>query len=454
MGVTTAGRFELTRWSADSDPLTRSQLDTSHGNLEARAAVFLSGTNRGAYDPVVYVRSFFYDTDDGILYYSDGTEWQNLTEFGGLGAISANTPGNTAFEGANDNAARSDHRHAMPSWGSTGELAQIGTTAAQGDNDKFARINHVHVLANNSVTAGKIASGAIDSSAAFANNVVSQQAIGTGAVTKAKIATDQQIPSGVIWAFGGTTTPPTGWLFCNGASYSTSVHPDLFNVIGYSYGGSSGTFFVPDLRDRMPRGAANPTDTLGAIAGSNAVTIAANNLPNHTHGAGSLSVDNHPSHTHNLNQFGAGTTTNGAAHVHFIPAQNTVGQVDDNIVISTSGAGFGLFYVPSTVAHPSNDAGGTLKPNYFSGGGYEQPVANSYARLRNNAVTTSNPARNTDGASNNNAEHSHALVGNTGNPSATLSHTVGGTTGNPTGTVGQDMTVLPKTQTVNYIIKL
>jgi microcystin-dependent protein len=456
MSVTNSPRLDITRWSADSDPFTRSQLDTSHQRLEERAAGFFSGTDRSTRDPAIFVRSFFYDTDDGILYYSDGTEWQNLTEFGGLGAISANTPGNTAFEGENDNAARSDHRHAMPSWGSTGELAQIGTTAAQGNNDKFARINHVHVLANNSVTAGKIADGAINNSSAFSASVVNNAAIGTGAVTKAKIHPDQQIPSGSIWAFGGTTTPPTGWLFCNGAPYSTSVHPDLFNVIGYSYGGSSGTFLVPDLTDRMPRGAADVTTTLGVSAGSNAVTIGANNLPNHTHGATGLTVDNHPVHTHLLNGVGATAVSNSNAdHVHNVPGQTITGQVDNPNIRSISGAGQfgGVFYVPSTVPWPNNDAGGGLRPNYFSGGGHEYPVANSFGILADNRVTTSRAAINTNDA-NNQTTHGHSVSGSTQNPSVTLNHVVGGATGNPTGAVGDLLTVLPKTQTVNYIIKL
>ena len=140
MSVTNSPRLDLTRWSADADPFTRSQLDTSHQRLEERAAGFFSGTDRSTRDPAIFVRSFFYDTDDGILYYSDGTQWQNLTEFGLTAAISANTPGNSASGGANDNAARSDHVHAMPSWGDTGELAPIGTTAAQGNNAKFLEL--------------------------------------------------------------------------------------------------------------------------------------------------------------------------------------------------------------------------------------------------------------------------------------------------------------------------
>lgn len=45
----------------------------------------------------------------------------------------------------------------------------------------------------------------------------------------------------------GSNTPPSGFLLCNGTSYSTSSYSTLFGTIGYSYGGSAGTFFVPNM---------------------------------------------------------------------------------------------------------------------------------------------------------------------------------------------------------------
>jgi microcystin-dependent protein/non-homologous end joining protein Ku len=38
---------------------------------------------------------------------------------------------------------------------------------------------------------------------------------------------------------------PTGYLFCNGASVSTTTYADLFAVIAYTYGGSGASFQVP-----------------------------------------------------------------------------------------------------------------------------------------------------------------------------------------------------------------
>lgn len=52
--------------------------------------------------------------------------------------------------------------------------------------------------------------------------------------------------TGMITAYGGIAAPD-GWLLCNGASFTITTYPDLYNVIGYSYGGSAGTFYLPNI---------------------------------------------------------------------------------------------------------------------------------------------------------------------------------------------------------------
>ena len=66
-------------------------------------------------------------------------------------------------------------------------------------------------------------------------------------------------PTGAILDFAGAT-PPVGWLLCDGATYNTADFADLFQVIQYTYGGSGGTFRVPDLGGRVTAGKeASPT---------------------------------------------------------------------------------------------------------------------------------------------------------------------------------------------------
>lgn len=93
------------------------------------------------------------------------------------------------------------------------------------------------------------------------------------------------VPSGVISAFGGTS-PPAGWLFCNGAPVSRGSYSNLFAAIGTTWGAGDGasTFNLPDLSGRFLRAAGGPDAvTLGGVGGASTVTLLPANLPPHTH---------------------------------------------------------------------------------------------------------------------------------------------------------------------------
>jgi microcystin-dependent protein len=77
-----------------------------------------------------------------------------------------------------------------------------------------------------------------------------------------------------------SATAPAGWLLCNGQSLSTSTYPGLFAQMGYTFGGSSGTFNLPDLSGRMPIGAES---SLGVTSGSNTVTLDTAMIASHAH---------------------------------------------------------------------------------------------------------------------------------------------------------------------------
>lgn len=62
-------------------------------------------------------------------------------------------------------------------------------------------------------------------------------------------------PIGIIQAFSGTTIP-RGFLLCNGASYKVAEYPDLYAVIGNTYGGDAENFNVPNLVDKFIQGSA------------------------------------------------------------------------------------------------------------------------------------------------------------------------------------------------------
>ncbi|PSL34908.1 tail fiber protein [Chitinophaga ginsengisoli] len=65
------------------------------------------------------------------------------------------------------------------------------------------------------------------------------------------------MPIGTVLPYAGTTPPP-GWLLCDGTAYSISGdQKDLFAAIGYTHGsdGTTAKFRVPDLRGVFVMGA-------------------------------------------------------------------------------------------------------------------------------------------------------------------------------------------------------
>ena len=98
--------------------------------------------------------------------------------------------------------------------------------------------------------------------------------------------------TGIIELHGGATSQvPSGAFFCNNQSLATALYPDLFSVCGYTWGGSGANFLLPDFRSVSPMGSSGsggsgpgttPRST-GSFYGTETHTIAANELPVHTH---------------------------------------------------------------------------------------------------------------------------------------------------------------------------
>lgn len=65
------------------------------------------------------------------------------------------------------------------------------------------------------------------------------------------------ISVGAIIPFAGNGDIPVGFLLCNGASVGIETYPALFDVIGYTYGGSGDYFNLPNLTDKFIEGASS-----------------------------------------------------------------------------------------------------------------------------------------------------------------------------------------------------
>ncbi|MFN7936951.1 MAG: tail fiber protein [Bryobacteraceae bacterium] len=86
---------------------------------------------------------------------------------------------------------------------------------------------------------------------------------------------------------GATDALPAGWALCDGSLLAVSSNQLLFNLIGYTYGGSGASFALPNMTGRVPigigQGRGLSPRTLGEAGGSDTVTLTEPELPVHSH---------------------------------------------------------------------------------------------------------------------------------------------------------------------------
>lgn len=112
------------------------------------------------------------------------------------------------------------------------------------------------------------------------------------------------VPVGTIIDYG-STTPPTGFLECDGSAVSRTTYAGLFAVIGTTFGTGDGstTFDLPDLRGRATIGRGTGTgggaSGTGAPAGGDALTARTIGgwIGAETH---TLTTAEMPAHTHDV----------------------------------------------------------------------------------------------------------------------------------------------------------
>lgn len=88
-----------------------------------------------------------------------------------------------------------------------------------------------------------------------------------------------------------------GWLICDGRSFPISEYPELYAVIGTSFGSNTvGSFKIPDMRGRVAGGIGDGPYTtnrpLGTAVGEEEHTLTIGEMPTHNHGI----ID--PGHSH------------------------------------------------------------------------------------------------------------------------------------------------------------
>ena len=249
------------------------------------------------------------------------------------------------------------------------------------------------------------------------------------------------VPAGTISQFAGSTAP-TGYLICDGTSYSTTTYADLYGVIGYTFGGSGANFNVPNLKGKVVVGidaAQTQFDARGETGGAmtHQHTIAASSA---------IASSNHAGHTHNTNLHSHGNTVNQTAagdHSHNTNQINNTGNANavnhnhaDTLATGTSSSNLGT-PLGSSQNVASSAHSHTVNGNVDSGGADHD-----------HAITPTNIASNS-------GNHTHS-VGVATNSDSTATAVTGGDHSHNT-TVPQHtsdpLSNLQPYMALNYIIK-
>lgn len=235
-------------------------------------------------------------------------------------------------------------------------------------------------------------------------------------------------PIGSIIQYAGASVPNSSWMFCNGAELDPAQYPEIYAIIGTTYGSGTGTFKLPDLRRKFVWGVGNNID-LGETGGDETTdTTHSHNIFDHAHYGGP--------HTHEINH-SHGIVAHShtvANHVHGIPGETlSVSQMPSHRHGPSNLARFGSWNGGAAAGHGAISYGYTSRSG---GGGSHNHTGNTSG---SNPSTTS-VSQNTDQHTGNSGQAS----GNTGGMT--------GTTG--TSNAGENVLIIPPYIGLNFIIRV
>lgn len=99
---------------------------------------------------------------------------------------------------------------------------------------------------------------------------------------RTKVKCDEIAAVGDI-KYSKSLTPGEGWLYCDGSAYSKTKYPELYNLIGYKFGGSSSSPKLPDYRGLYLRGAGTTTVRSTSVGTSSLYTRQSSSIIKHKH---------------------------------------------------------------------------------------------------------------------------------------------------------------------------
>ena len=268
------------------------------------------------------------------------------------------------------------------------------------------------------------------------------------------------IPVGTVVAHGSTSVP-TGWLLCDGTSYTQAAYPALYAVIGTTFGTGANDFMVPNMQGRFARGA-NPGQVNTNAPSTSLGTFQEDAYISHGHSIGSFVASNSEvgvSHRHSHNHGTVTSTSANFQHSHTL-GTTTTSKSDD--------ASSSHNHTTDSYSHKHQFKQFTTGVTNFMSqtGGVSGVWANITTSAIPSAYNDPRGAHSHSGIGNSNATHTHSVAGTTGaasatthyhafnlsitsNASTTHTHTISGSTAND----GTGTDTYPDNVSFNFIIK-
>lgn len=210
------------------------------------------------------------------------------------------------------------------------------------------------------------------------------------------------LPIGTILMFAGSAISDEHWMLCTGTILDSADYPELFSVIGTTFGGTdvATQFRLPDYSDRFPIGP-SPSKALGSVGGSFSHVQTIDELAQHTHIQDS---HNHTQNSHNHTQ---------NAHTHVQDA-HTHTQNSHNHTQNSHNHSQNSHYHYASLGTGSGGAHTHTFQGFIQTQASPSTQYLTVSRLRVNGDPSDTPP-----SMNSSGSHSHTAAGNTNGSTAT-----------------------------------